>query len=72
MERRVPRTLRDGSTETHRMSFCSVFMAVIIAFALILSAFLGNRARPSVECYARLQHSVMHEYKMSAHAKKEG
>lgn len=31
------------------MSFRSVFIAVVIAFALILSAFLINRARPRVE-----------------------
>jgi len=31
------------------MSFRSVFMAVVIAFALILAAFLINRARPQVE-----------------------
>jgi hydroxylamine dehydrogenase len=69
------------------MSFRSVFVAVVIAFALILSAFLINRARPKVEtdqptadfvrasgkcaeCHARLQYSVVHEYEMSAHAKK--
>lgn len=69
------------------MSFRSVFLAVVIAFALILSAFLINRQRPSVEtaqptadfvrasgkcaeCHARLQYSVVHEYEMSAHAKK--
>ena len=69
------------------MSFRSVFLAVVIAFALILAAFLVNRARPNVEtdqptadfvrasgkcaeCHARLQYSVVHEYEMSAHAKK--
>jgi hydroxylamine dehydrogenase len=31
------------------MSFRSVFLAVVIAFALIVSAFLVNRARPKVE-----------------------
>src|SRR4029077_19782287 len=31
------------------MSFRSVFLAVVIAFALILAAFLLNRARPKVE-----------------------
>jgi hypothetical protein len=31
------------------MAFRSVFIAVLIAFALIISAFLINRARPSVE-----------------------
>ena len=69
------------------MSFRSVFIAVTIAFSLILAAFLVNRARPKVEteqptadfvlasgkcaeCHARLQYSVVHEYEMSAHAKK--
>src|SRR6202040_272266 len=73
--------------EGKSMSFRSVFLAVVIAFALILSAFLINRQRPSVEtaqptadfvrasgkcaeCHARLQYSVVHEYEMSAHAKK--
>ena len=32
-----------------RMSFRSVFIAVVIAFALIVTAFLINRARPKVE-----------------------
>src|SRR5579871_577128 len=32
-----------------RMSFRSVFIAVVAAFALIVSAFLINRARPKVE-----------------------
>jgi len=31
------------------MSFRSIFLAVVIAFALILGAFLLNRARPKVE-----------------------
>ena len=31
------------------MSFRSVFLAVVIAFVLVLGAFLINRARPSVE-----------------------
>jgi hydroxylamine dehydrogenase len=69
------------------MSFRSVFLAVVVAFSLILSAFLVNRQRPRVEtsqptadfvrasgkcaeCHARLQYSVVHEYEMSAHAKK--
>ena len=69
------------------MSFRSVFIAVTVAFGLILGAFLVNRARPQVEteqptadfvlasgkcaeCHARLQYSVVHEYEMSAHAKK--
>ena len=69
------------------MSFRSVFLAVVIAFVLVLGAFLINRARPSVEtdqpnaqlvratgkcaeCHARTQYSVVHEYEMSAHARK--
>jgi len=69
------------------MSFRAVFLAVVIAFALVLAAFLVNRARPSVEteqpsaalvratgkcaeCHARTQYSVVHEYEMSAHARK--
>jgi hydroxylamine dehydrogenase len=69
------------------MSFRSVFLAVLIAFALVISAFLIQRARPKVEsdqpsaeleratgkcavCHARTQYSVVHEYEISAHAKK--
>jgi hydroxylamine dehydrogenase len=69
------------------MSFRSVFLAVVIAFALVLAAFLINRARPKVEteqpnaalvratgkcaeCHARTQYSVVHEYELSAHARK--
>lgn len=69
------------------MSFRSVFVAITIAFALILSAFLVNRSRPKIEtqqptadfvrasgkcaeCHARTQYSVVHEYEMSAHARK--
>ena len=69
------------------MPFRSVFIAVVIAFALIVAAFLLNRARPQVEtqqpsaelvratgkcaeCHARTQYSVVHEYEMSAHARK--
>jgi hypothetical protein len=69
------------------MSFRSVFIAVVAAFALIVAAFLINRARPSIEtqqptadfvrasgkcaeCHARLQYSVVHEFEMSAHARK--
>jgi len=69
------------------MSFRSVFLAVLIAFVLILGAFLVNRARPRVEtdqpssemvratgkcaeCHARTQYSVVHEYEISAHARK--
>lgn len=69
------------------MSFRSVFVAVVIAFGLIVSAFLINLARPKVEvaqptaalveasgkcaqCHERQQYSVVHEYEMSAHARK--
>ncbi len=69
------------------MSFRPVFIAVVIAFALILVAFLLNHARPRVEteqatadlvrasgkcaeCHARTQYSVVHEYELSAHARK--
>src|SRR5215831_16404229 len=69
------------------MSFRSVFIAVVIAFSLILAAFLLNRARPKAEteqasaelvratgkcaeCHARTQYSVVHQYEMSAHARK--
>ncbi len=69
------------------MSFRSVFLAVLVAFALVISAFLIQRARPKVEsdqpsaelvratgkcaeCHSRTQYSVVHEYEMSAHAKK--
>ena len=69
------------------MSFRPVFIAVVIAFALILSAFLVNRARPAVEtgqrsaefvraagkcaeCHTQQQYSVVHEYEISAHARK--
>src|ERR1051326_2234735 len=69
------------------MSFRSVFLALVIAFALILAAFLLNRARPKIEteqptadlvrasgkcaeCHARTQYSVVHEYELSAHARK--
>ena len=69
------------------MSFRSVFIAVVVAFGLIVAAFLIDLARPKVEveqptaslveasgkcaeCHARLQYSVVHEYEMSAHAKK--
>lgn len=31
------------------MSFRAVFIAVVVAFALIVSAFLFNRARPHIE-----------------------
>ena len=40
------------------MSFRPVFIAVVIAFALIVSAFLVNRARPRVEVEQRSAESV--------------
>jgi hypothetical protein len=69
------------------MSFRPIFLAVVIAFALIVSAFLINRARPPAEtnqpsaefvrasgkcaeCHTQQQYSVVHEYEISAHAKK--
>jgi hydroxylamine dehydrogenase len=65
------------------MRFRSVFIAVAIAFALIISAFLINYARPKTEtadfvrasgkcaeCHARLQYAVVHDYELSVHAKK--
>ena len=69
------------------MSFRSVFIAVVIGFALIVAAFLINRARPReetaqptaelvrasgkcAECHSRQQYSVVHEYELSAHARK--
>jgi hypothetical protein len=70
------------------MSFRSVFVAVVIAFGLIISAFLVNRARPKgdteqptpdlvratgkcAECHVRTHYSIVHEYELSAHARKE-
>jgi hypothetical protein len=41
--------LSQFNLEYSPMSFRSVFVAVVIAFALIISAFLVNRARPKVE-----------------------
>src|SRR5262249_7642740 len=69
------------------MSFRPVFIAVVIAFGLIISAFMVNRARPRVdveqpsaafvratgkcaECHATQQYSIVHEYELSAHARK--
>jgi hydroxylamine dehydrogenase len=69
------------------MSFRSVFIAVVVAFGLIVAASLLNRARPKVEteqpsaelvratgkcaeCHARTQYAVVHQYEMSAHARK--
>jgi len=69
------------------VSFRSVFLATVIAFSLVLAAFLVNRNRPKTEtdqptadliratgkcaeCHVRTQYSVVHEYEMSAHARK--
>ena len=69
------------------MPFRQVFIAVVIAFALIVGAFLINAKRPPVEieqpsaalvrasgkcaeCHSRQQVSVVHEYELSVHAKK--
>jgi hydroxylamine dehydrogenase len=64
------------------MSFRSVFVALTIALALILGAFLIQRARPRIEtdqpdaAFVKAtgkraecqQYSVVHEYEMSKHA----
>ena len=69
------------------MNFRAVFIAITIATALILSAYLVNSRRPRViveqpsaafvrasgkcaECHLNTQYSVVHEFEMSAHAKK--
>jgi hypothetical protein len=69
------------------MNFRAVFIAVTIATALILAAYLVNSRRPRViveqpsaafvrasgkcaECHLNTQFSVVHEFEMSAHAKK--
>jgi len=69
------------------MSFRSVFIAIVIGFALVLAALIINSQRPKpevdqptvalvratgkcAECHAQLQHSVVHEYQLSAHAAK--
>jgi hypothetical protein len=69
------------------MSFRSVFVSLVIAFGLIITGYLINRARPRsetdqagaefvrasgkcAECHSRLQHSIVHEYELSVHAKK--
>ena len=68
------------------MSFRHVFVAVAIAFSLVLAAFLINRSRRKIEksrwaeiwcdtgkcaeCHSRTQYSVVHEYEMSKHAQK--
>jgi len=69
------------------MNFRAVFIAITIATALILAAYLINSRRPRVvveqpsaafvrasgkcaECHLNTQFSVVHEFEMSAHAKK--
>src|SRR6478672_746764 len=69
------------------MSFRAVFIAITIATALIVSAYLVNSRRPRVvveqpsaafvrasgkcaECHLNTQYSVVHEFEMSAHARK--
>jgi hypothetical protein len=69
------------------MNFRGVFIAITIATALILSAYLINSRRPRAiveqpsaafvrasgkcaECHLNTQYSVVHEFEMSAHAKK--
>jgi hydroxylamine dehydrogenase len=69
------------------MNFRAVFIAITIATALILSAYLVNSRRPRVvveqpsaafvrasgkcaECHLNTQYSIVHEFEMSAHAKK--
>jgi hypothetical protein len=69
------------------MTFRAVFIAVVIATALIVSAYLLHSRRPRseleqpsaafvkatgkcAECHLNLQYSVVHEFEMSAHARK--
>jgi hydroxylamine dehydrogenase len=69
------------------MSFRGVFVAVVIAAALVVSAFLVNSRRPLVEvvqptaalaravgkcaeCHRQETSAVIHEFEMSAHARK--
>src|SRR5262249_40653388 len=69
------------------MNFRAVFIAVTIATALIVAAYLINSKRPRVvveqpsaafvrasgkcaECHMNAQYSVVHEFEMSAHARK--
>jgi len=69
------------------MSFRSVFIALVLSFALILGGLLINARRPAVEtiqanasfvkatgrcaeCHTRTQHSIVHEFELSTHAKK--
>ncbi len=69
------------------MSFRGVFVAVVIAAALVVAAFLVNSRRPLVEvvqptaalaravgkcaeCHRQETSAVVHEFEMSAHARK--
>src|ERR1043166_1953717 len=69
------------------MNFRAVFIAITIATALILAAYLVNSRRPRViveqpsaafvrasgkcaECHLNAQYSIVHEFEMSSHAKK--
>jgi hypothetical protein len=67
------------------MSFRAVFIAIVLAFGLIVAAFLINRSRPDAgrdspdfiratgkcaECHANQHASVVHEYELSVHARK--
>ncbi len=71
------------------MQFRNVFIAVLIATALMISAYLLNSRRPRTEveqpsaafvratgkcaeCHINSQYSVVHEFEMSAHARKGG
>src|SRR5215831_11522390 len=69
------------------MNFRAVFIAITIATAMIVAAYLVNSRRPRVvveqpsaafvrasgkcaECHLNSQFSVVHEFEMSAHARK--
>src|SRR5215470_937305 len=69
------------------MNFRAVFIAITIATALILSAYLLNSRRPRTaveqpsaafvrasgkcaECHLNSQYSIVHEFELSAHARK--
>lgn len=69
------------------MNFRAIFIAVTIATALILAAYLVNSRRPRVvveqpsaafvrasgkcaECHLNAQFSIVHEFEMSGHARK--
>ena len=48
------------------MPFRPVFIAIVIAFALILGAFVRATGK-CAECHSRMQYSVVHEFEMSKH-----